>query len=1295
MRGFPVISVLFLLSLFCSCSGHDEIDRTPATLSLQPSSVELFTGETARLEAIISPPDAALSSAIVWTSSDSGIVSVASGFLRALAEGNAVVTASVSGMSATCSVSVKESFIEVVSVTMDRDSLFLYEGEEALLNATVFPPEATDPSVIWSSSDTAVVAVAADGRITAGHAGVATVTAGAGGEIDTCTVTVEKRIVPVESVTLDRETLEMNKGDHAVLTATVIPEDATDAAVSWVSTDETVVSVDDAGKLTALSGGHVAIIATAGEASARCEVTVTVPVSAILLEPDSLVLQEGGRAVLTATVLPEDATEKTITWATSDPSVVTVSEKGEVNVVGAGIASITVSCGGKTAICSVVVEKQEVIPVSVFLDCHEISLVAGESALLHARITPSDSSETAVSWRSSDPEVAEVEDGRITALRKGETLVSATAGTHADTCKVVVLERIVPVEEISLNVTSLSLVKGKSATLNATVMPSDATDKHVSWSSSAPSVVSVDASGKVTALAGGEADIFATAEEKEAVCHVTVTVPVKSLNLDKTNLTVYAGGEGIIHAYISPADATDTTVTWTCSDTTVATVSYGRVKGLKTGYVTIKAAAGGFSARCQVHVARSLAPVEELVLNKTELALDEGQTCVLEATVSPVAAAGQKVYWATSDKTVVSVEEDGTVTAHRVGEADITATAGNKSAICHVTVSVPLTGLRLNISSLDLYVGVSATLQAIPVPEHVQVTVSPTWTSSSSSVVQVSKDGVVTALSAGTAVVTASWGGYRASCKVTCENRTDRPDASAARTFDTGDKESSEDNISTQTFDRTVYITYTSSGAQVEGDASRSVTVNGNDVTVRYDGPDLVVYELSGTASDGRFKLYGSRKQAICLNGLDLTCRTGAPINIQNRKRTYVHVVKTNSLADGTVYSGTPSGEDEKAAFFSEGQLIFSGRGTLNIVSRGKNGLVSDEYIRIMSSPTVVVSSSSGHAVKGKDAIIVSNGCLEAMTSADTKKAVSADSLVWISGGSVKAIATGSAAYIEAEGDKKGVAAVKADRLFRIDGGTLTAKATGLGSKAIAGDGSAIFRGGTVNVTATGAHEKTTSTRAAGIKFWQDVSLEGSRVNVYCTRGEGIVSKGTLTVSAGVVQSVSEFEDAFNSSGDMTLSGGRVAGIGYNADGFDSNRNLFIKGGLVYALGFYKPEHALDANLERGYGLYLQGGTVIASAELHEGYTTNMPILQGTFTAGKSYALLENGKPILTIRTPSGADSRVSELNIYLGNYSSSSQYSLLSGVTFSGGTGYFDGFYLEGASVSGGRAGLLNIIEP
>ena len=152
-------------------------------------------------------------------------------------------------------------------------------------------------------------------------------------------------VIKVSSIVLDKSSLNLKRGEYAVLNATVLPEDATDKSYAWSSSDASVVSVDSDGLISALSEGFALVTATTsdGGLSASCAVAVTVPVSGIILTPASLALVEGSTAALEAAVLPEDATNKEVAWSSDNPSVATVSRSGIVTAVSPGDAVITVT----------------------------------------------------------------------------------------------------------------------------------------------------------------------------------------------------------------------------------------------------------------------------------------------------------------------------------------------------------------------------------------------------------------------------------------------------------------------------------------------------------------------------------------------------------------------------------------------------------------------------------------------------------------------------------------------------------------------------------------------------------------------------------------------------------------------------------------------------------------------------------------------------------------------------------------------------------------------------------------
>ena len=526
-------------------------------------------------------------------------------------------------------------------------------------------------------------------------------------------------------------------------------------------------------------------------------------------------------------------------------------------------------------------------------------------------------------------------------------------------------------------------------------------------------------------------------------------------------------------------------------------------------------------------------------------------------------------------------------------------------------------------------------------------------------------------------------------------------DDSAGASIET-DKD--DDNVANTTFTRTVKVTFSGSSATVSGaSADFTVDTDGAGVTITNNGSEAVIYELSGTSTDGYFKLYSTKKQEILLNGLNLANKKGAAINNQSHKRTFVVVKGTNILADGASYTTTPSDEDEKAAFFSEGQLVFSGDGTLTVNATGKAGITSDDYVRFMAAPTVKVTSSAGHGVRGKESIIVSDGTIDVNVSGTGKKGFSSDTLVYIGGGVTTIKTTGSAGTVD--GELTGVAGIKADLRFEMVDGILDVTSTGTGAKGISGDNVAYFKGGTVTVDVSGANYGTSSSggfgpggggpgghggwggqssssdnsvASKGLKFDGNLYVSGGKVTVKSARHEAIEAKGVIQITGGEVYAYSS-DDAINAGGDFTIDGGAVYAQSTGNDGLDANGNLYIKSGVVYTFGSGGAELAVDANSEAQKKLYVTGGTSIAVGGLESGASLSQKCWSaGTVKANTDYAMFDgDGKVICAFKTPSTGN-----LTLVL---SAPSLDSVKYGVSVSGGTTLFNGAYTAGATVSGG----------
>ena len=503
--------------------------------------------------------------------------------------------------------------------------------------------------------------------------------------------------VPVTGVTVLPNTISLKLGETQSLKETVVPETATDKTVTWSSDKENVATVDKDGNVTAKGIGE-ATITVASVAyptiTATCAVTVTSDIEALQLTQEKLSMKVGDPDVtLEVTRTPPAPKDTELVWESSNEAAATVDKNGVVHAVATGPTEITVTAKNNTAATAKCVVNVTNPATAIELP-ETLTVLEGVTVPFTSKITPENADERdKVTYASSDETIFTVKGNEITGVKEGKaTLTASITGTELkDTCVVSVTKEAVAATAVKLDKETLTLEVDGTAILTATKEPADSTDSIV-WSSSDEKIATVDQIGNVTAVAVGSAEITAKANDSaKAVCKVEVkakTVPVASVTLDKTEATVEEGAAVELKATVNPENATDKTVTWKSSDETIATVdSTGKVTGVKAGKATITATAGTKSAECAVTVTAKAVAVSEITLDKTAETVEEGKTVQLTATVKPDDATDKTVTWKSSDEATAKVDSTGKVTGVKAGKATITATAGEKSAECAVTVT--------------------------------------------------------------------------------------------------------------------------------------------------------------------------------------------------------------------------------------------------------------------------------------------------------------------------------------------------------------------------------------------------------------------------------------------------------------------------------------------------------------------------------------------------------------------------------------------------------------------------------
>ena len=496
-----------------------------------------------------------------------------------------------------------------------------------------------------------------------------------------------------------------------------------------------------------------------------------------------------------------------------------------------------------------------------------------------------------------------------------------------------------------------------------------------------------------------------------------------------------------------------------------------------------------------------------------------------------------------------------------------------------------------------------------------------------------------------------------------------------SQTVNSGD----DDYIENTTFDKTITITFSTSGsASVSGDNTGIVTVSGNDVIANNTSEQVIKYVLTGSTSDGFFKLYSAKKQAIVLNGVNITNPDGAAINNQSKKRTFIVLNDgtKNSLTDGTNYNDATADEDMKACLFSEGQLIFSGSGYLEVDANCKAGIRSDDYVRTLPKANIYVDASSGNGIRGNDAVIVTGGVINVNVTGTADKGISTDGEVRIDGGRTTIITSGGYEYDSDDQDYAACSGIKADSIININGGEVNVKSTGTGGKGLNCDDKININDGVIHIITTGKRQKDSkgSVSPKGIKADGDITINGGQTQVRLEGSgdgtEAIESKSEIHIEAGTVECYS-YDDAINSAGNLYIDGGYVYARSYNNDGIDANKNLYINGGVVIAEGASQPECGIDAAEQ--YKAYINGGTVIAVGGGMQAIdsSSKQASIAVTVSMGTTIGVLDESTAILGYTTPS-SDSGTA-LMISSPSFKSGSSYTLRAGCEISGGTAFYD----------------------
>ncbi|MBU3127147.1 Ig-like domain-containing protein [Clostridium tagluense] len=724
---------------------------------------------------------------------------------------------------------------KVAGVSLNKTSSELAIGDILELTATINPSNATNKNVTWTSSDSLVAKVTSNAGekvgIKAIGVGTATITVTTedGRKTAACIIKVAKVPAPTYAVTgvsLDKTTASITSGQAIELTATINPENATNKNVTWTSSNPLVAKVTSGAgvkanvKATGVGTATITVTTEDGRKTATCTIKVAdvpVPVTGVSLNKTTADLKVAEELKLTAIINPENATNKNVTWSSSNPLVAKVTGSTEamadIKAIGVGTATITVTTedGGKTATCVINVAK---VPAPTYavtgvsLDKTTASITSGQSIELIATINPENATNKKVTWKSSNEAVATVTGStqakaNVSAIGAGTAIITVTTedGGKIATCAITVetttspaieLNAVVKIEQKKVTV-SVDNIKALNQQITIAIYKEN---KDIAFIDQLTADVAGKAAfntileaGKYHGLVKASNASLSTKLDFEIV-QTGISIKVEGVTLNKTTASATTGQSIELIATINPDNATNKNVTWSSSNEAVAKVtsSIGAMADIKaigagTAIITVTTEDGGKMATCAIEVTTTTSPAIEL---NAVVKIEQKKVTV---SVDNIKALNQQITIAIykENKDIAFIDQ---LTADVAGKAAfntileagkyhglVKAFQASLSTkldfeIVQTAVSINVEGVSLNKTTASVTTGQSIELVATVNPDNA-TNKNVTWTSSNPLVATViattQAKANVSAIEAGTAIVTVTTaeGKKMASCVIT------------------------------------------------------------------------------------------------------------------------------------------------------------------------------------------------------------------------------------------------------------------------------------------------------------------------------------------------------------------------------------------------------------------------------------------------------------------------------------------------------------------------------------------------
>ncbi len=608
---------------------YKRVDEPVQSVSFASDTIDIAIGETAAPSVKISPSDATIKT-LSWSSDTPSVATVnENGVITAVSAGTAQITVETfdGGLTAKCNVNVSAKSVPVSAVSLNKDRATLNTGDTLQLTANINPGNADNKGLTWSSNNQSVATVISTGLVKGVKSGTAIITVKTddGGKTDTCEITVK---APVAQVTgTDKEVIYTfnDDGDTVIITGlkesvstplenSVIPSKIGGKPVTGIS-KQAFYYHKFKGTLT-LPDSLTTIGINAFVDNTEITGDLTIPKNVTNIGANAFSICEG----LTGTLTLPASLQTVGSNAFFGCNFSTIVNNSNLTipacyVLGGSNDYYVDSHGNKvtnqdnfrSGTYKRVKNSTRIVSL-VSLNKYRETINAGTTLQLTATISQGNAYGKGVTWSSNNESIATVSSkGLVKGVKSGTTYINATAvnGKKA-TCKVTVKANSVKVTGIKLNKKSASIMKGKTLMLKATVSPSRASNKNVTWKSSNTKVAIVSNKGVVTAIKAGTATITATTKDgnKKATCKITVN-EITSVKFDKNNYSVKKGTATQLKITFNPKTPSNKEVTYKSSNNRIAKIDKnGKVTGVKKGIVTITVTTkdGKKTAKCKVTV---------------------------------------------------------------------------------------------------------------------------------------------------------------------------------------------------------------------------------------------------------------------------------------------------------------------------------------------------------------------------------------------------------------------------------------------------------------------------------------------------------------------------------------------------------------------------------------------------------------------------------------------------------------------------------------------------------------------